>query len=111
MVIPKGSKLVNSNIYLSFLWFPKLSWGKFLFIRHIFISKIVELIKLWKKVLIKNLKVYKIFSDIYGESLLISFRAFLPSLRVLNTSQEREKIIKTVSVVREKWILSALVVI
>jgi len=62
-----------------------------------------------KKVLIKNLKVYKIFSDIYGESLLISFRAFLPSLRVRNTSQVREEIIRIVSVIREIIVLSKLV--
>ena len=54
-----------------------------------------------KKVLIKNLKIYKIFSDIHGESLLISFRAFLPSLSVLNISHEREEIIKKESVIRE----------
>ncbi len=62
-----------------------------------------------KKVLIKNLKVYEIFSDIYGESLLISFRAFLPSLRVRNTSQVREEIIRIVSVIREIIVLSKLV--
>ena len=54
-----------------------------------------------KKVLIKNLKIYRIFSDIYGESLLISFRAFLPSLRVRNTSQVIEEIIRIVSVISE----------
>ena len=62
-----------------------------------------------KKVLIKKLKIYKIFSDIYGEFLLISFRAFLPSLRVRNTSQAREEIIRKVSVIRERIVLSKLV--
>ena len=62
-----------------------------------------------KKVLIKNLKIYKIFSKIYGEFLLISFRAFLPSLRVRNTSQAREEIIRKVSVIRERIVLSKLV--
>ena len=64
-----------------------------------------------KKVLIKNLKIYRIFSDIYGESLLISFRAFLPSLRVRNTSQVKEEIIRIVSVIRDMIVLSTLVVI
>jgi len=53
------------------------------------------------KILIKNFKIYEIFGAIYGESLLISFKAFLPSLRVLNISHEREEIIKKVSVIRE----------
>jgi len=61
------------------------------------------------KILIKNFKILKIFCAIYCESLLISFRAFLPSLRVLNTSQEREEIIRAVSIIREIWILSTLV--
>ena len=38
---------------------------------------------------------------IYDLSLLISFRAFLPSLRVIKTSQEREEMIIRVSVIRE----------
>ena len=62
-----------------------------------------------KKVLIKNLKIYKIFSDIYGESLFNSFRALLPSLRVRKTSQVREKIIRMVSITREMIVLSILV--
>ena len=41
------------------------------------------------------------FLEIYFEFLLISVRAFLPSLRVLKTSQEREKIIKNKSKIRE----------
>ena len=35
------------------------------------------------------------------ESLLTSFKAFLPSLRVLETSQEREEIMIIVSVIKE----------
>ena len=54
---------------------------------------------------IKNFKFHKIFCAIYGESLLISFRAFLPSLRVLNTSQERKEIKSIVSIKREISVL------
>ena len=36
-----------------------------------------------------------------GLSLFISVKAFLPSLRVLKTSQVREEIIRMVSVIRE----------
>jgi len=39
-----------------------------------------------------------VFHDL---SLFISVRAFLPSLRVLKTSQVREEIIRIVSVIRE----------
>ena len=41
------------------------------------------------------------FWDIYGLSLLISVKAFLPSLRVLKISQDREEMITIVSVNRE----------
>ena len=61
-----------------------------------------------KKVEIKNFKINNIFCDIYGEFLLISFRAFLPSLRVLNISQERDEKIRIVSVTREMMVLSTL---
>ena len=37
----------------------------------------------------------------YDLSLFISVNAFLPSLRVLKTSQDREKLIRMVSVIRE----------
>ena len=60
---------------------------------------------------IKNFKIHKILWAIYGESLFISFRAFLPSLRVLNTSQERKEIISIVSVIREKKVLLKLIAI
>jgi len=39
-----------------------------------------------------------VFHDL---SLFISVRAFLPSLRVLKTSQVKEKIMRMVSVIRE----------
>ena len=42
-----------------------------------------------------------VFCDIYDLSLLISVRAFLPSLRVFKTSHEKDVIIRTVSVIRE----------
>ena len=42
-----------------------------------------------------------IFYNIYDLSLFISVRAFLPSLKVLKISQEKEEIIKMVSVIRE----------
>ena len=41
------------------------------------------------------------FYDIYNLSLFISVRAFLPSLRVLKTSQEKEETIRMVRVMRE----------
>ena len=50
------------------------------------------------------------FCDIYDLSLFISFRAFLPSLRVLNTSQKREEEIIIVSVIREIRVVSILLV-
>ena len=53
-----------------------------------------------KKTIFLNL-----FWCIYFESLFISFRAFLPSFRVLKTSQEREMIIRMVSIIREKKVV------
>ena len=61
------------------------------------------------KILIKNFKIHKLVCAIYGEFLLISFRAFLPSLRVLNTSQEREYSIRAVRIIKEIWVFSILV--
>ena len=49
-----------------------------------------------------------IFCDIYDLFLFISVRAFLPSLRVLETSQDDEKKIKMVSVIRETRVVSKL---
>ena len=47
----------------------------------------------------------------YNVSLFISLSAFLPSLRVLKTSQEREKRIRKVSVIREIKVISIPLVI
>ena len=46
------------------------------------------------------------YYDIYNLSLLISVRAFLPSLRVLKTSKIREEMIRMVSVIREIKVIS-----
>ena len=46
-----------------------------------------------------------VFHDL---SLFISVRAFLPSLRVLKTSQDREEKIIMVSVIKEIWVVSIL---
>ena len=43
----------------------------------------------------------------YDLFLFISFKAFLPSLRVLKTSQKREEIIMIVSVVKETIVKSS----
>jgi len=48
-----------------------------------------------------------VFHDL---SLFISVRAFLPSLRVLKTSQEKEVPIRIVRVIREMWVVSILLV-
>ena len=50
------------------------------------------------------------FCDIYDLSLFISVRAFPPSFRVLKKSQEREKIIRIVSEIREKRVVSRLLI-
>ena len=57
-----------------------------------------------------NIKLYLLYfyCDIYFDSLFTSLKAFLPSFRVLNTSQEREEIIKKVSEIREIKIVSVL---
>ena len=46
-----------------------------------------------------------VFHDL---SLFISVKAFLPSLRVLKTSQEREKMIRMVSIIKEIKVVSIL---
>ena len=51
------------------------------------------------------------FFGIYNVSLFISLSAFLPSLRVLKTSQDREKRIRKVSVIREIKVISIPLVI
>ena len=48
-----------------------------------------------------------VFHDL---SLFISVKAFLPSLRVLKTSQDREEILRMVRVIREMWVVSILLV-
>ena len=69
--------------------------------------KLVKIIKpIYELNQSKNIKYLYFFWNIYFESLLfISMRAFLPSLRVLKTSQDREDTIKTVSIVREKKVM------
>ena len=69
--------------------------------------KLVKIIKpIYELNQSKNIKYLYFFWNIYFESLLfISMRAFLPSLRVLKTSQDREDTIKTVSTVREKKVM------
>ena len=49
-----------------------------------------------------------IFCDVFDLSLSISVKAFLPSLRVLKTSQDRDEMIRMVSVVREIRVVSIL---
>ena len=57
------------------------------------------------------MKIYiiKCFFQSYGLSFFISVKAFLPSLRVLKTSHERNEIISMVRVIREKAVLMLLV--
>ena len=50
------------------------------------------------------------FCDIYDLYLFISVRAFLPSLRVLRISQDKNAIIKIVSVISEIKVVSKLLV-
>ncbi|MBW3055466.1 hypothetical protein CU307_07620 [Prochlorococcus marinus str. MU1411] len=82
---------------------------KFLYIGNIFFSfktyKSKFLINLGKITILLNF-----ICDIYNLSLLISVKAFLPSLRVLKTSEERENIIRIVSIIREKRVVSKLIV-
>ncbi len=48
------------------------------------------------------------FLDIYDLSFFISVKAFLPSLRVLKTSHDRNEIISIVSVIRDIRVVSIL---
>ena len=59
--------------------------------------------------LMKNLSLLNDFWDYYDLSLFISVKAFLPSLRVLKTSQDREKMIRKVSEIREIKVVSILI--
>ena len=93
----KSINFTNSNIYLNFFIFLNFNKSKAWFIRNIYLSY---------KTYMKNFNQKKsIFLDFfwyfYFEFLFISLIAFLPSLRVLKTSQVREDMIKTVSVMRE----------
>ena len=56
----------------------------------------INLVKIWY---------FKVFWENYYLSLFISVRAFLPSLRVLKTSQESEEKIRMVSVIKEIWVV------
>ena len=69
-------------------------------------SVVFLLIKTYRS---KKNYIFKMFFDIYYLSLFISFRAFLPSLRVLKRSQDREEIIRNVSVIKEIKVGSILV--
>ena len=60
LVISKVNNSTDSNIYLSFLWFPQTFIRKSLYLLGIYIYKLVEFIKTWVKNLIKSLKIYKI---------------------------------------------------
>ena len=51
-----------------------------------------------------------VFCDIHDLSLFISVRAFLPSLSVLKTSQERQEIIRIESIMSEINVVSMLLV-
>ena len=57
-----------------------------------------------------NILYFYMFYDIYDLSLFISVRAFVPSLRVLKTSQEREEMIRMVRVIKETRVISMLLV-
>ena len=56
----------------------------------------------------KNFTFLYVFCDVHYRSLLISVKAFLPSLRVLKTSHERDETIRMVSVIRETRVVSIL---
>jgi len=58
----------------------------------------------------KNTYFLNLFCNIHNLSLFISFKAFLPSLSVLKTSQEREEIIRMESVMSEIDVVSILLV-
>ena len=84
-----------------FYAFPKLWEGKvFKFLEYIYLVS-----KTYKSNQILHFQMFIVFHDL---SLFISVKAFLPSLRVLKTSQAREEIIRMVSVIREIWVVSIL---
>jgi len=55
-------------------------------------------LQLFNLIILQILVFIKVFYDL---SLFISVKAFLPSLRVLKTSQDREEMIRIVSAIRE----------
>ena len=56
----------------------------------------------------KNSIFINVFCETYHLSLFISVRAFLPSLRVLKTSQDNDETIIKVSVIRDINVVSKL---
>ena len=90
-----------------FYAFPKLWEGKVLkFLEYIYlVSKTYK-----SKIFIKfnQILYFWMFIVFHDLSLFISVKAFLPSLRVLKTSQVREEIINTIRVIREIWVVSIL---
>ena len=56
----------------------------------------------------KNFLFKNFFCETYDLSLFISVRAFLPSLRVLKTSQDNDETIRVVSVIKEIKVVSML---
>ena len=80
-------------IIIVFYDFPKLSKEKFLNIRNIFLVsknyKSNQILHFWMFIVFHNL------------SFFISVRAFLPSLRVLKTSQDKDEITRMVRIIRE----------
>ena len=111
LVIVLLSNPTNSSIYYSFLWSSQTFFkGKVFNIRNIsfYLVKLINLKKFNKSN--ENPIFLNVFCDIYELSLFISVRAFLPSLRVLKISQEKEEIIKMVSVIREIKVVSILLI-
>ena len=58
----------------------------------------------------KNPYFLNVFCDVHDLSLFISVMAFLPSLSVLKTSQERQEIIRIESIMSEINVVSMLLV-
>ena len=87
--------------------FPKFHKEKFLFIRNIFFVSKTYKFKIFKEN-IQNSLFLVVFCDVKDKSSFISSKAFLPSFKVVVSSQEREEIIKMVSVISEKKVVSML---
>ena len=56
----------------------------------------------------KNPLFLNVFCGIYDQSLFISLRAFLPSLRVVKVSQDRAEMIRMISIIKEMKVVSIL---